>query len=114
MTPLTHKTADPKTLSRHMRSPRFFGLLAETFKAMGDESRVKIIWSLAHGALSVGQLSDLLGMSQPAVSHHLRTLRNLKLVHVQKSGTTAFYSLDDEHIDRLLQEGTEHVEDLMK
>ncbi|MCB0418126.1 MAG: helix-turn-helix transcriptional regulator [Bdellovibrionales bacterium] len=114
MVPPIQKTANPKTLSRHMRSARFFGLLAETFKAMGDESRVKIIWSLAHGTLSVGQLSELLGMSQPAVSHHLRTLRNLKLVQVRKSGTTAYYSLDDEHIDRLLQEGTEHVEDLMK
>lgn len=114
MVPSVQKVADPKQVSRRMRSARFFGLLAETFKAMGDESRVKIIWSLTHGELAVGQISELLGMSQPAVSHHLRTLRNLKLVQVRKSGTTAFYSLDDEHIDRLLQEGTEHVEDLMK
>ena len=53
-------------------------------------------------------------MSQPAVSHHLRMLRNLKLVKVRRNGPTAYYTLDDEHIDSLLQQGTEHVEDLMQ
>ena len=52
-------------------------------------------------------------MSQPAVSHHLRTLRNLRLVKVRRAGRTSFYTLDDEHIDRLLREGIEHVEDLL-
>jgi ArsR family transcriptional regulator len=52
-------------------------------------------------------------MSQPAVSHHLRTLRNLRLVKVRRDGRTSFYSLDDDHINLLLKEGIEHVEDLM-
>jgi DNA-binding transcriptional ArsR family regulator len=52
-------------------------------------------------------------MSQPAVSHHLRTLRNMKLVSVRRDGRTSFYRLDDEHIERLLKEGIEHVKELM-
>jgi DNA-binding transcriptional ArsR family regulator len=53
-------------------------------------------------------------MSQPAVSHHLRTLRNLKLVKFRREGRETHYSLDDEHIERLLKEGIEHVEDFLK
>ena len=93
---------------------RLFFLLAETFQALGDSSRVQIVWALVHGELCVGELAEILDMSQPAISHHLRTLRNLKLVRVRKDGRTSYYALDDEHIERLLREGTEHVEDLLK
>jgi DNA-binding transcriptional ArsR family regulator len=103
-----------KRLSNGFKSKQIFLLLAETFQALGDTSRIQIVWALSHGELSVGTVADLLDMSQPAVSHHLRTLRNLKLVKVRKDGRTAYYSLDDEHIERLLLEGIEHVEDLMK
>jgi len=90
-----------------------FELLAETFQALGDTSRVQIVWRLSQGELCVGDLAERLSMSQPAVSHHLRTLRNLRLVKVRRDGRTSFYTLDDEHIDRLLREGIEHVEDLL-
>lgn len=103
-----------KKLSNGLKSKKMFLLLAETFQALGDSSRIQIVWALSHGELSVGTLVELLEMSQPAVSHHLRTLRNLKLVKVRKDGRTAYYSLDDDHINRLLKEGIEHVEDLMK
>ena len=93
---------------------KLFFLLAETFQALGDSSRIQIVWALAHGELNVGQIVGLLDMSQPAISHHLRTLRNLKLVKVRKEGRTSFYSLDDEHIENLLKEGIEHVEDLLE
>jgi len=89
-----------------------FALLAETFQALGDATRVRIIWALSQGALSVGDIADLLGMSQPCVSHHLRTLRNLRIARVRREGRTAYYSLDDEHIEHLLAEGFRHVEDL--
>jgi ArsR family transcriptional regulator len=92
----------------------FFILLAETFKTLGDTSRIKIVWLLSEKERSVGELSEMLSMSQPAVSHHLRTLRQLKLVAVRKDGTSAYYSLDDHHINTLLREGTEHVEELMR
>src|SRR5258708_3950521 len=103
-----------KKLAGEFRSRQKFLLLAETFQAMGDTSRIQIVWALSHGELSVGSLAELLDMSQPSVSHHLRTLRNLKLVKFRKDGRTAYYSLDDEHIERLLKEGIVHVEDLLK
>lgn len=94
-------------------SAEVFVLLAETFQALGDTSRVKIVWALSQGELCVGDIAKALEMSQPAVSHHLRTLRNLKLVQVRRDGRTLYYSLDDDHIDRLLKEGIKHVEDLL-
>lgn len=102
----------PELLSSR-QAKRLFFLLAETFQALGDPSRIQIVWSLSKGELSVNRIAELVEMSQPAVSHHLRTLRNLKLVKVRREGRTAFYSLDDEHIERLLKEGIEHVEDLL-
>ncbi len=90
-----------------------FLLLAETFQALGDSSRVQIVWLLSKSEQSVGAIASLLSMSQPAVSHHLRTLRNLKLVRVRREGRISFYSLDDKHIDQLLQEGMKHVEELL-
>ena len=92
---------------------KVFLLLAETFQALGDSSRVQIVWALSKGEYCVGDIARFLDMSQPAVSHHLRTLRNLKLVHVKKQGRASYYSLDDEHIDRLLGEGIKHVEELL-
>jgi ArsR family transcriptional regulator, lead/cadmium/zinc/bismuth-responsive transcriptional repressor len=92
---------------------RLFEMLAETFKALGDTSRVQIVWALSHGELCVGDIAELLAMSPSAVSHHLRTLRNLKLVHVRREHRTLFYKLDDKHIEHLLEEGIEHVEDLI-
>jgi DNA-binding transcriptional ArsR family regulator len=96
-----------------LKSKRTFLLLAETFQALGDSSRVQIVWALSKGSLCVKDIAELLEMSQPAVSHHLRTLRNLKLVRVRKDGRTSNYSLDDAHIDSLLREGINHVEDMM-
>jgi hypothetical protein len=90
-----------------------FSLLAQTFQALGDSSRVRIVWHLSKKEYKVGELAQVLSMSQPAVSHHLRILRQLHLVKVRRDGRISFYSLDDQHIDRLLQEGMEHVEELM-
>lgn len=100
-------------LIQRLKSRNVFVHLAETFQALGDSSRVQIVWALSRGEHSVGEIANLLSMSQPAISHHLRTLRNLKLVKVRRDGKTSYYSLDDEHIDRLLKEGMEHVEDLL-
>ncbi|MBU6375514.1 MAG: helix-turn-helix domain-containing protein [Bdellovibrionales bacterium] len=102
-----------KELLSGLRNKELFTLLASTFQALGDSSRVQIVWALSKGEFSVGDIAVLLEMSQPAVSHHLRMLRNLRLVKVRRSGRTSFYSLDDDHITRLLHEGIEHVEDLL-
>jgi DNA-binding transcriptional ArsR family regulator len=103
---------------RHLgiRSPlsqKRFLLLAETFQALADSSRIQIVWILAEQEHNVGAIAHRLEMSQPAVSHHLRTLRNLRLVRVRREGRASFYSLDDIHIERLLKEGIRHVEELL-
>src|SRR5277367_829503 len=99
--------------SSNKNSKQLFGLLAETFKTLGDYSRVQIVWALSHGELCVTDIAELLSMSQSAVSHHLRTLRNLRLVKIRRDHRTLFYCLDDKHIEHLLEEGIEHVEDLL-
>ena len=111
---LKQQAATRQRVTREMMPKKMFLLLAETFQALGDSSRIKIIWALSQGELSVGSIADLLEMSQPQVSHHLRMLRNLHLVKIRKDGRTSFYSLDDEHIECILKSGIEHVEDLIK
>ncbi len=84
-------------------------------RMMADPQRLKILTMLCREPeLHVSALCQRLQQSQPAVSHHLRTLRNLHLVRVRRDGRTSFYALEDEHIERLLHEGIEHVEDLLK
>ncbi len=102
-----------REFSAGRNSPKLFSLLAETFKTLGDPSRVQIVWALSHGELCVNDIAELLSMSPSSVSHHLRTLRNLSLVQRRREHRTLFYSLDDKHIEHLLAEGIEHVEELM-
>lgn len=107
------RAAARQRVTKQMMPKKTFLLLAETFQALGDSSRIQIVWALSHGELCVGDVADTLDMSQPQVSHHLRMLRNLKLVKKRKDGRTSYYSLDDEHIDAILKSGIEHVEDLL-
>jgi len=85
--------------------------LAETFKVLGDTTRSKIIFALSLEELCVCDIANLLGATKSAVSHQLRILRNMKLVKYRKDGKLAFYSLDDEHIRNLFDEGLRHVEE---
>ena len=84
--------------------------LATLFRAMGDPTRIKILYALSKAELCVCDLQAILGMSQSAVSHQLRLLRNLRLVKFRRQGRMVFYSLDDEHIYRLFAEGLNHIE----
>lgn len=83
--------------------------LAETFKALSDPTRVRIISALSHAELCVCDLAAVLGMSQSAISHQLRLLRTLRLVKRDKRGRMVYYSLDDDHIEILFGQGLEHV-----
>lgn len=86
--------------------------LAETLKALGDPTRLRIVTALGVpgvGELCVCDLASLVGVSQSAVSHSLRVLRDLHLVRYRKVGKIAFYALDDAHVDSLLREGFRHV-----
>ncbi len=83
--------------------------LAETFKALSDPARVRIVSLLAGSELCVCDLATALGMSQSAVSHQLRTLRALRLVRWRREGRQIFYTLDDEHVADLFRRSLEHV-----
>jgi len=83
--------------------------LAELFSALSDASRVRIISLLMDGEMSVRALADGLGMTESAVSHQLRGLRQMHLVRARKAGRQVFYSLDDDHVSRLFKMGLEHV-----
>jgi ArsR family transcriptional regulator len=83
--------------------------LSEIFKVLGDPTRVKILHALAREELCVCDIAALLGMSLPAISHHLRVLRNLRLVRHRKAGRIVYYSLDDDHVKKLLEVGIEHA-----
>jgi len=102
-----------KQVRKAMKSPDAVAALAETFKILGDPTRVRIAFSLAREELCVCDLANLLGVSQSAVSHSLRALRQMRLVKFRKEGKIAYYTLDDEHIAHLLDEGFRHVEDFL-
>ncbi|MGA9188200.1 MAG: metalloregulator ArsR/SmtB family transcription factor, partial [Methanosarcina sp.] len=79
------------------------------FKALGDPTRVKILFSLMTRELCVCDLTAVIGVSDSAVSHQLRVLRTLRLVKFRREGKILYYSLADDHIERLFAQGLEHV-----
>lgn len=83
--------------------------LADLFKALGDPTRVKIIYALLQNELCVHDLTVVLEMEQSAVSHQLRYLLNLRIVKRRKSGKTVFYSLDDNHIEQTFMQTLQHI-----
>lgn len=83
--------------------------VAEIFKALADPTRVRMISLLVAADVCVGDLCLALGMSQPAVSHHLKVLRLLRIVRARKEGQHVFYSLVDEHVSGLYQQALEHA-----
>ena len=84
--------------------------LAELFRAMGDTNRMRIISLLLNHELCVHDIAVLLGMSQSAVSHQMRSLRQMRLVKSRKEGRHVYYTLDDDHVRQVFQIGLEHVE----
>ena len=84
--------------------------LAEIFAALADPSRLRIISVLAHRRINVTEICDLVGMSQPAVSHHLRLLRVGRIVRAEKEGKQVYYTLDDDHIHDLLDRALAHLD----
>jgi ArsR family transcriptional regulator, lead/cadmium/zinc/bismuth-responsive transcriptional repressor len=84
--------------------------LADLFSALSDPTRLRLISVLLENEMNVGDLASQLGMSESAVSHQLRGLRQLRLVRSRKDGRQVFYALDDDHVARLYRLGLEHVE----
>ncbi len=85
--------------------------LADFFKILGDPTRVKILFALSKGELCVYHISQVVGMSQSSISHQLRILRQGKLVKSRKEGKMVMYSLDDQHIENVFQQGFEHIQE---
>jgi DNA-binding transcriptional ArsR family regulator len=83
--------------------------LAEVFSALSDPSRIRIIFALKNDELNVGRIAEVVGISESAVSHHLRGLRQMRLVRARKQGRLVYYMLDDDHIADLFQRGLDHV-----
>ena len=84
-------------------------LIADTFQILANPTRLQIVRALAGHELCVGDLAAVVGASQSSVSHHLRQLRQMRLVRHRRDGRMTFYSLDDEHVARLVDVGLEHV-----
>ncbi|TLD87314.1 metalloregulator ArsR/SmtB family transcription factor [Helicobacter sp. MIT 05-5294] len=86
--------------------------LAELFKIFGDSSRIRILSLLQVDKLCVNEISQLLNLTPSAVSHQLRILRQARLVRYQKIGKEVFYSLDDDHIEKIFNQGLEHIQEM--
>ena len=100
-----------RKVQRAMKPMEAVATLAETFRALGDPTRLRIAFALSREELCVCDLATLLGVSQSVASHSLRTLRQMRLVRYRKVGKIAYYALDDEHIASLLDEGFRHVQE---
>ncbi len=84
--------------------------VAELFRSFSDTSRVRLLSALTKGELNVGTLAELVGISESAISHHLRGLRQMGLVKARRDGKEVFYHIEDEHIITLFQQGVSHVQ----
>ena len=96
---------------KKMRPEKILSELADTFKVLGDTTRVRILHALSMEELCVCDIATLIDATQSAISHQLRLLRAAKLVKFRKEGKMAYYSLDDDHIRNLFEEGIRHVEE---
>ena len=85
--------------------------LADLFRVFGDSTRIKILYALHDQELCVQDISGAVGLSQSAVSHQLRVLKDSKLVRFRRDGKTVYYALDDDHVRSILSLGMEHIEE---
>lgn len=83
--------------------------LAELFKVFGDTTRIRILYALFQSEMCVCDIAHLLGMTQSAISHQLRVLKQSKLVKFRKEGRVVYYSLDDDHIKAIFDQGYQHI-----
>lgn len=83
--------------------------LAELYKVFGDSTRIKILYVLFEADVCVCDLAQLLGMTQSAISHQLRVLKNSQLVKCRRDGKTIIYSLADDHVRTILNQGMDHI-----
>jgi ArsR family transcriptional regulator len=98
-----------KKVNEQMPDEEMLYDLAELFKIFGDSTRIRILFALFESEMCVCDIAQLLGMSQSAISHQLRALKQSKLVKYRREGKTVFYSLADDHVKTIVDQGLEHV-----
>jgi len=103
--------ASPRPQAAELLDGESVAALAETFRMLGDITRVRILDVLSRREWCVQDIAHQLGVSESAISHQLRLLRSLRLVRSRRSGRQVFYALDDHHIVRLFAQGLEHVQE---
>lgn len=94
--------------AQHLDEETLF-VVSQTFKALSDPTRIRILNLLCTGEHSVNDIAETLNLSQSSVSHQLRFLKNLRLVKFRRAGTTLYYSEDDDHVMNLLKQAIEHA-----
>ena len=95
----------------HVLADKDVEAVAETFRVLGDPTRIRILDALGTGELCVNDLASAVGISESAVSHQLRLLRTMRLVRVRREGRMAYYAVDDHHILELLSQARTHVQE---
>lgn len=85
--------------------------LADVFKVFGDPTRIKILWALFDHEICVFDLAEKIGMSQSAISHQLRVLKQARLVKSRRDGKNTFYALDDDHVKRIIEQVMIHIDE---
>lgn len=96
---------------RRVGSPQRFDQLARMFQVLSDPTRAKLLFAMSHEELCVCDLASIVNRSRPAVSHQLRLLRDLRLVKYRREGKMAYYSLADDHVRHLVEDGLRHAEE---
>lgn len=105
---------NPRILNRlknELPDDETIGSISDVFKVFGDPTRLRILWTLFDRELCVFDISERLGMSQSAISHQLRILKQARVVCARRDGKNTFYSLDDEHVKRIIEQVMIHVEE---
>ena len=100
-----------KAVNEQMPQEEILYDLAELFKVFGDSTRIKILYVLFESEMCVCDIAQILQMSQSAISHQLRVLKQNHLVKFRREGKSVLYSLSDDHVRRIINQGLEHVED---
>lgn len=95
----------------HILTERDVQAVAETFRVLGDPTRIRILDALGTGEVCVNDLAAAIGISESAISHQLRLLRTMRLVRVRREGRMAYYAVDDQHILELLSQVRTHVQE---
>ena len=92
-----------------MPTDEIIGKLSDVFKVFGDGTRIRILWALFDSEVCVFDIAEKVGMTQSAVSHQLRVLKQARLVKARRDGKNTFYSLDDDHVKRIIEQVMIHI-----